>query len=138
MVEMPPEVLERFSNPDCDKEKPLVWVATVTEDGNPHVAPVCFVKPLEKDKLLIAVSFISKTASNVKKGSKVALGCAVYPMGYMLKGSGEIISEGALFEDVKERVEKRFKGKIQAKAALLVEVEEVYSLQPKSGKKRMA
>jgi predicted pyridoxine 5'-phosphate oxidase superfamily flavin-nucleotide-binding protein len=79
MVAMPDDVKNTFENPECDKQKALTWVSTVTEDGDPHLAPVCFVKSIGNDKLLIGVSFISKTVSNIKKGSRVAVGNAVYP-----------------------------------------------------------
>ncbi len=138
MVTMPEEVKKMFENPDCDKQKALTWIATVTENGNPHLAPVCFVKPIDNDKLLIGVSFISKTAANIKNGSHVALGNAVYPNGYMVKGKGEVVEKGKYFDDFKERVNKRYGGKIKAKAAILVNVEEIYHLKPAEGKKRIA
>jgi predicted pyridoxine 5'-phosphate oxidase superfamily flavin-nucleotide-binding protein len=138
MVSMPDEVLKFFDNPDCDKQKALTWVSTVTEDGAPHMAPACFVKAVDKDKILIGVSFMSKTALNIKNGSRVAIANAVYPDGYMIKGSGEIMTTGKYFEDVKERITKRYGGKIKPKAALMVKVEEVYHLKPAEGKKRIA
>jgi len=138
MVVMSDEVLKMFENPDCDKQKILTWVSTVTKEGEPHLAPVCFVKPIDNDKLLIGVSFISKTALNVKNGSRVAVGNAVYPNGFMIKGRGEIMNSGKYFEDFKERINKRFAGKIKPKAVLLVNVEEVYHLKPAEGKKRIA
>ena len=138
MVEMTEEVIKMFENADCDKTKGLTWVSTVTKEGDPHLAPVCFVKPIDKDKLLIGVSFIAKTISNIKNGSRVAVGNAVYPDGYMVKGKGEIFKEGPYFEDFKTRIEKRFGGKIKPKAALLLTVEEVYHLKPAGGKKRIA
>ena len=135
---MSDEVIKMFENVDCDKQKVLTWVATVTKEGDPHLAPVCFIKPIDKDKLLIGVSFISRTMSNIKNGSKVALGNAIYPNGYMVKGKAEVFSEGKYFDDFKERIEKRFGGKIKPKAALLVNIEEVYHLKPAEGKKRIA
>ncbi len=99
---------------------------------------VCFVKIINKDKLLIGISFISKTASNIKNGSRVAIGNAVYPNGYMIKGSGEVMETGEYFEDFKERINKRFGGKIKPKAALIVNVEEIYHLKPAEGRKRIA
>ena len=135
MVEMPDEVIKMFENIDCDKTKTLTWIATVTKEGEPHLAPVCFVKPIGKDKLLIGVSFILKTASNIKEGSIVAIGNAVYPNGYMVKGSGEILTEGSYFDDFKERIEKRFGGKIKPKAVLLISVKEIYHLKPAEGRK---
>ena len=138
MVAMPDEVMKMFDNPDCDKQKVLTWVSTVAEDGTPHMAPTCFIKPVDKDKLLIGVSFMSRTASNIKNGSGVAVANAVYPDGYMIKGSGEIFTTGKYFEDVKERINKRYGGKIKPKAAILVKVEEIYHLKPAEGKKRIA
>ncbi len=138
MVSMPDEVMKMFDNPDCDKLKVLTWVSTVTEDGAPHLAPACFIKPVDNDKLLIGISFMSKTASNIKNGSGVAVANAVYPNGYMVKGSGEILNSGKYFEDVKERINKRYGGKIKPKAALIVKVEEIYHLKPAEGKKRIA
>jgi predicted pyridoxine 5'-phosphate oxidase superfamily flavin-nucleotide-binding protein len=138
MVPMPDEVLKMFDNPDCDKQKVLTWISTVTEQGDPHLAPVCFVKPIDNDKLLIGVSFISKTALNIKSGSRVAVGNAVYPNGYMVKGSGQIVETGKYFEDFKERINKRFGGKIKPRAAIIVSVEEVYHLKPEKGRKRIA
>jgi predicted pyridoxine 5'-phosphate oxidase superfamily flavin-nucleotide-binding protein len=138
MVAMPDDVKNIFENPECDKLKALTWVSTVTEDGDPHLAPICFVKAIGNDKLLIGVSFISKTVSNIKNGSRVAVGNAVYPNGYMIKGSGEVIDTGKYFEDFKERINRRFGSKIKPKAVLLVSVEEIYHLKPAEGKKRIA
>lgn len=138
MVEMSDDVIKTFENPECDKQKVLTWIATVTEEGEPHLAPVCFVKPIGKDKLLIGVSFISKTVSNIKEGSRVAIGNAAYPNGYMIKGSADVLDKGSYFDDFKQRIEKRFGGKIKPKAALLVSVEEIYHLKPADGKKRIA
>ncbi len=138
MVEMTDEVINMFENPECDKQKVLTWVATVTEEGDPHLAPVCFVKSIGKDKLLIGASFISKTLSNIKEGSRVAIGNAAYPNGFMIKGSADILEKGSYFDDFKQRIEKRFGGKIRPIAALLVSVEEVYNLKPAEGKKRIA
>lgn len=137
MVKMPEEVIKMFENIDCDKAKVLTWVATVTKEGDPHLVPVCFVKPIDKDKLLIGIAFATRTISNIKNGSRVAVSNAVYPNGYMVKGKGEIFSEGPYFDDYKVRIEKRFGGKIKPNVALLVNVEEIYHLKPAEGKKRI-
>ncbi|HIH44137.1 MAG TPA: hypothetical protein HA257_03370 [Candidatus Methanoperedenaceae archaeon] len=137
MVNIPDDALKMFQN-SCDKEKPLIWVSTVTPDGEPHLAPVCYVVPTDKDKLLIAISFATKTAANIEEGSGVALGVAVYPSGYMVKGSGEIIRSGKHFDTIMDGVTKRYGGKIKPVAALLVSAEKVYALKPAAGKKRIA
>lgn len=138
MVEMSEQIIKMFENVDCDKTKVLTWIATLTKEDSTHLVPVCFVKIIDKDKLLIGVSFISKTVSNIKNGSRVAIGTVVYPNGYMVKGDADILTEGKYFDDFRERILKRFGGKIQPKAALLVNIKEVYSLKPAEGKKRIA
>lgn len=72
MVAMPDDVKNIFDNPECDKQKALTWVSTVTEDGDPHLAPVCFVKAVGNDKLLIGVSFIS---DSIKYQERIPRGC---------------------------------------------------------------
>ncbi len=136
LVKLPEEAQEMLNNEFCDKEKPLIWIATV-DDGNPHLAPVCFTKVIDNDKLLIAVNFATKTMENIQKGSKVAIGSAVYYDGYMIKGTGKIIKEGNHFQQVKKMVKERFGEKIKPQAAILVEIEEVYSLKPKPGSKKI-
>lgn len=136
MVELPKEAAEMFNNEYCDKEKPLVWVATIDEE-NPHLAPFCFTKVVEGDKLLVAINFASKTMKNIQKGSKVAVGAAIYYDGYMVKGTGSIIKEGKYFEEVAKMVKERFGEKIKPQAALLVDAEEVYSLKPTTGRKKI-
>lgn len=132
------EILEVFDN-RCDPEKSLIWIATLSGD-TPHLAPVCFVKNLGNDELLIACVFISKTASNVKNGSKMALGTSLRREGYdgyLLKGTGEVISEGGLFEDFKKEITERTSGKRVPRGVILFTAEEAYSLKPFRGKKRI-
>jgi len=141
MVELPEEAMEMFNNENCDKEKPLVWLATIgtmDKEGNPHLAPVCFTKVVENDKLLIAINFATKTMSNIETYSKVAVGTAIHYEGFMARGTGMIIREGEYLEEVKEMVKQRFGDKIKPQAALMVDVEEVYSLKPRPGGKRIA
>jgi len=138
MADLPDAAINMFSNAACEKEKPFSWVSTVDKDGSPHVVPACFVKPLDKNKLAISINFATKTAENIKQRKKVAVGVAVPYDGFMIKGSGEITTSGPVFQDVSERVTKRFGGKIKAQAALVVNVEKVYSLKPAPGKKRLA
>ena len=77
MVDLPDEAIEMLSNENCEKDKPLIWVSTVGTDAIPHCVPVCFVKVMDKDKILIAVNFITQTTRNIKMGSMVAVSVAV-------------------------------------------------------------
>lgn len=137
MAELPDEAIEMFNNENCEKDKPLIWVATVGTDSMPHCVPVCFVKVMDRDKLLISVNFITQTARNIKAGSMVSLGVAVPYNGYMVTGSGEVLNEGYLFDNAAERVSTRFGGKIESKAAIIVQVQRIFKLAPTSGKKEI-
>lgn len=140
MVDLPEEAVEMFNNEDCDKSRPLVWISTVEvrdKEGSPHLAPVCFTKVLDRDKILVAINFATQTMYNIETYSRVALGIAVHYDGYLVKGTGAIIEKGSEFEQVQEMVKARFGDKIKPKAALLIYVEEVYSLKPGSGSKKI-
>lgn len=141
MVELPEEAVKMFDNPECDKKQPLIWISTVEgleQDGTPHLAPVCFVKVIKNDELLVAVNFVTKTMYNIETNSKVAVGVAVPYEGFLIKGSGTIIKKGPQFDEVQSMVKARFGDKIKPKAAISIYVEEVYSLKPGPGSKRIA
>ncbi|TFH47385.1 MAG: pyridoxamine 5'-phosphate oxidase family protein [ANME-2 cluster archaeon] len=127
-----------FSNENCEKDKPLIWVSTVGTDSMPHSVPVCFGKVIDKDKILIAVNFITQTAKNIKMGSMVAVSVAIPYTGFMTIGKGEVITSGEMFDDVAERVKNRFGGKIQSKAAILIQIQRIFKLTPIEGKKEIS
>lgn len=137
MVKLSKKIIEMFNNEYCDKNKPLIWVATTDNEGNPHLAPICFSKVINKNKILISINFAKKTLGNIENGSKVAVASAIYYDGYLVKGSASVIKEGKYFDEVKSMVKERFGEKIKPQAAILVDVEEVYSLKPKPGKKKI-
>jgi len=133
------DVLKAFDSM-CRPEKPLVWVATCS-DNQPHLVPVCFVKALEDGRLLIGNVFIARTERNLRSNPRIAVGVAFKRDGwdgYLLKGRAEVLKEGELFESFRREVLERSGGKRRLVSALLVHVEEVYSLAPGSGKKRIA
>lgn len=71
---IPNDVLDAF-NILCSPEKPLVWIATSKKD-EPHLVPVCFVKPLKDGRLIIGNVFIKKTEQNIRKNPKISVGVA--------------------------------------------------------------
>lgn len=137
MAELPNDAVKLFSNENCDKEKPLVWISTVSVDSMPYNVPVCFTKIIDNDKILIAVNFITKTVKNIKMGSMVTASVAIPFTGYMVTGRGEVITSGDLFDDAAERVKARFGGKIEPRAAILIQVQRVFKLSPTADKKEI-
>lgn len=90
MVDLTEDAIEMFNNQNCDKTKPLVWISTVEvmdKEGNPHLAPVCYTKVINKNKLLVAINFANKTMYNVETYSRVAFGIAKHYEGFLIKGS---------------------------------------------------
>lgn len=141
MVELPQEAVKMFDNPECDKNRPLIWISTfevLENGGNPHLAPVCFVKVVKSDELLVAVNFVTKTMHNIENNSKVAVGVAVPYEGFLIKGRGSIIRNGSQFNQAQSMVKARFGDKIKPQAAISIKVEEVFSLKPSPGSKKIA
>jgi len=132
------EVLNYFSNM-CSSSS-LVWVAT-SEDRMPHLAPVCFVKYTGHKRILVANVFLSRTAKVLQENPRIALGTAFFEKGwdgYMVKGRAEVLEEGEEFEAFRQEVEEKSGGKRSPRSAIALEVEEIYSLKPGKGKKRIA
>lgn len=132
------DILKRFEM-RCETEASLVWVST-QRNGIPHLAPVCFVKYLGGKKILIANIFVSKTADNIKSGSRVALGVSFMDNGrdgYLVKGKAEIYEKGEVFEDFRREIMEKTRGKRKPRSGILIYVEEIYSLKPYRGKKKL-
>ncbi len=129
------EILQMFEE-DCDQR--IFWVSTC--DDLPHLAPVCFVRCIN-GRIAVAYNFIKKTAKNVEKSRKASIGFAERGekgfYGYLVKGRAWIDYSGEFFSEIKDFVEGKTKGKRSPKGALVIEPEEIYSLSPGEGKKRL-
>lgn len=140
MVALPQEAQEMLNNPNCEKDKPLAWIATLNQEKDiisPHIAPVCFMKVLDDYKLLVAINFATRTLKNLETDPSVSIGVAVHYEGFLVKGKASIFKEGKKIEEVREMVKARFGDKIKPLAAVQVDVEEVYSLKPGPGSKKL-
>jgi predicted pyridoxine 5'-phosphate oxidase superfamily flavin-nucleotide-binding protein len=124
----------------CHRDRPLIWVATISNDGRPHLVPTCFVKPLDNNRIAIGCVFVKQTLQNVKRNRFVTLAAVRFSEGYdgyMIKGTGELVDAGDIFEQLKKTVLESSKGKRTIYSTLIVTIEEVYSLRPTSGGKRI-
>lgn len=133
------EYLSFFDNM-CNRDRPLVWVATISNDGRPHLVPTCFVMPLDPKRIAVGCVFIKQTLQNVKRNKYVTLAAVRFEEGYdgyMIKGTGELVDDGDVFEQIKKTVYESSKGKRTIYCALIVTIEHVYSLRPASGSKRI-
>jgi len=112
----------------------------MSSDGRPHLVPTCFVKPLDENRIAIGCVFIKQTLQNVKRNRYVTLAAVRFSEGYdgyMIKGTGEVIEKGDVFEQLKKTVLEASKGKRTIHSVLVVRIEAVYSLKPASGSKRV-
>jgi hypothetical protein len=132
------DILKKFEM-YCESEASLIWIAT-QEKNTPHLVPVCFVQYVGGCKIMIANVFISKTINNIKEGSKVAIGLSFMDKGrdgYLLKGDAQIIEKGKQFEKFSRNIENKTGGKRKPNSGILVNVDQIYSLKPYKGKKRL-
>ncbi|HKM74819.1 MAG TPA: pyridoxamine 5'-phosphate oxidase family protein [Candidatus Bathyarchaeia archaeon] len=123
----------------CQRDRPLVWVSTISADGTPHLVPTCFVKPYDTNKIAIGCVFIKQTVENVKRDKRVSLASVRFTEGYdgyMIKGAGEVIDRGEIFDVIKKAVHEASKGKRTIFSVIIVTIDSVYSLKPTIGRKR--
>jgi hypothetical protein len=83
-------------------EQRLAYVATVCPDGTPNVSPKGTIAVWDDDHLVFADIRSPGTIANLKKNPAVELN-VVDPFarkGYRFKGTGKVIVDGELFEEV--------------------------------------
>ncbi|MFB0545035.1 MAG: pyridoxamine 5'-phosphate oxidase family protein [Asgard group archaeon] len=128
---------------------PRIHFATSTKDGKPNVVPVGYVEVISDTEILIADTLFNKTRKNLEDNPEVAIAVEVLEefKAYQLKGKANILTEGEIFEkalEMQKGLEKRRRlrharedikdpkwlreiHQRKPKAAVLVEVKEIYS-----------
>ena len=107
-----------------DKRKGPAIFTTVAKDGMPNSIWVSCVVKYDEERLIVADNFFQKTRENIKDRSKGALLWITEDNeSYQAKGSIEYVTEGPMFERMKES----FSEKLPRVAAAVIQVEEVYS-----------
>jgi len=118
-------------------EKDLVFLATASPDGVPNVVPIGFARPIDKDTILIADNYMNKTRQNLEKNPLISLVTKdATKCPFQFKGKVELFESGKYFDIVTEWGENAMT-KLTPKAAILMKVEEIYSVMPgpEAGKK---
>ncbi|MEA2074541.1 MAG: pyridoxamine 5'-phosphate oxidase family protein [Euryarchaeota archaeon] len=140
----------------------FVHLATSSKDGKPNVVPVGLCRAISDHELLIVDVFFKKTRKNLEENPQVAIAVEALEelRAYQLKGEAKIFTQGELYEraieimkeqdevrekkisawrekrpDLAERFEKLVAShhKLRPKAAVLVDVEEIYSTMHRMG-----
>jgi uncharacterized protein len=111
-------------------EKDLVFLATASKEGIPNVVPIGFARPLDEDTILIADNYMNKTRKNLEENPNISLVTKdATKCPFQFKGKIEIFESGKYFDIVTEWGQNAMT-KLTPKAAILMKVEEIYSIQP--------
>jgi uncharacterized protein len=120
-------------------KKERAYVATATPDGVPNVVPIGFIKPLDDKTVLIADSYMVKSRANLEANPKVSFvvqDAARYP--YQFKGSVEIFTEGEHYDTVVKWIKDKSPLAPKPKAAIVITIEEIYSVKVGDAGKKIA
>jgi uncharacterized protein len=118
-------------------EKDLVFLATASREGIPNVVPIGFARPIDNGSILIADNYMNKTRKNIEENPNVSIVTKdAQKNPYQFKGTAEIFDSGRIFDEVVEWAQNVMT-KLNPKAAIVVKVTEIYSVQPgpEAGKK---
>lgn len=106
-------------------------IATANQDGTPNVVPMTFVKVYDENNLLVVDNFMNKTRKNLVSNAQMAICVWDLKAGqaYQIKGRTTRSTSGKVFDEAKKWVEEKMPG-LQAQAAVLLSVEQVFVCQP--------
>lgn len=105
------------------------YFATATTDGVPNVVPIGNIKTLDNKTVIVADSYMIKSHANIKANPKVAFvmhDAAKYP--FQFKGTAKIHNSGEYYDQVVEWVKETAPLAPKPKAAIVIDIEEVYSV----------
>lgn len=120
--------------------KSSMWDLATCADGEPNVVPVAFKDVTEDGKLVVGDVFLETTLQNIKANNgRIAISAydAQNLEGYLIKGSAEYVTEGAVVDTFKAMVEKMFNGAATAKGALIITPEKVIVTTPGADNKKV-
>ena len=122
MPTLPQAVIEALEN----RKGPVVFT-TVAPDGTPNSAWVGCVDKCEEERIMLADNYFHKTRANILAGSRGSLLWITEDgTSYQVKGRIEYLTEGALYEKMREWV-KDMSADLPAVAATVLHIEEAYS-----------
>jgi len=106
-------------------------LATATKDGTPNVVVTAFGRVISENQILLMDVFMNKTRANIEANPNVAV--AVWDMetlkGYQFKGTAHFETSGKIFDEGVQMV-KSAMPQLTPKAALIVDVKQIYNLTP--------
>jgi len=115
------------------------YVATATADGVPNVVPIGNIKPLDNKTVIIADNYMMKSRANLEKNPKIAFvmhDAAKYP--YQFKGTVKIYRSGEYYDEVVKWVKETAPLAPKPKSAIIINIEEIYSVKVGDAGKKIA
>lgn len=120
-------------------EKERAYVATATPEGVPNVVPIGYIKPLDDKTVIIADSYMVKSRANIEANPKVSFvvqDVVRYP--YQFKGTAKIFTDGDNFDLVVNWVKDINPLAPKPKAAIIININEIYSVKVGDAGKKIA
>jgi predicted pyridoxine 5'-phosphate oxidase superfamily flavin-nucleotide-binding protein len=116
----------------------MAWVSTASRDGIPNATPKGSVRVIDDEHLVFADLFSRKTRENLKANPKAAVTVIDEKShkGYQLKGTGELLTAGPLFDQMAEQL-KKVSGMPPLSYVVKITVDSIYdqSVRPDAGKR---
>lgn len=106
------------------------YIATVSKDGVPNVAPKGSITVIDDETLLYADLMAGKTRTNLTENPNVAV-AFVEPKtlkGYQIKGKADVLRSGPVYEETCKKVAALPLKLPKPDAAVLIKVQDVYVL----------
>jgi uncharacterized protein len=117
-------VLPKMVNEAWKNRDGAIVLTTVDAEGVPNAIFATCVKKIRDDAIVICDNYFHKTRANIAAGSKGSLLFITNDKkAFQLKGSFEYLTEGELFDNLKDWVEEKHP-KI---AAVVLHVEDIFS-----------
>lgn len=117
-----------------------MWDLATCSNGEPNVVPVAFKDIDEGGRLLVGDVFLDTTLKNIKENNGRIAISAYDPEsleGYQIKGNAEYFTSGAVVDNFKQAVEKKFNGAATAKGALIIIPEKIIVSTPGADNKKV-
>lgn len=98
-----------------------LWYLATCGDA-PNVVPVGFKCVCDDGRLAVGAILLETTLENICANGKIAVACANPLTGeaYQIKGTAELVTEGAAYAHYQKLTEETFKGAMALKCAVLI------------------
>ena len=113
------------------REQKLGFVATVSPDGTPNLSPKGTVTVWDDGHLVFADIRSPNTVRNLRHNPAVEINVVdpVVRKGYRFKGTGRVLTEGPLFDEILAFYDKQLEiARVRINAVVLVAVEQAREL----------